>query len=57
MEKIYLDENGNFEFDFSKADDVIITDKLSHCIPGFQYNVDFIIVDKDIIFLNLKVQK
>lgn len=54
MDKIYQDENNNFQFDFRNAEEVIVLDKLTHCIPELQYNVDFIIINEDIIFLEFK---
>lgn len=58
MKKIHEDENHNFQFDFSNADDVIILDQLTHCIPELQHNVDFILVEeKDIIFFEFKNSK
>lgn len=58
MIKIHEDENHNFQFDFSMANDVIILNQLTHCIPELQYNVDFILVEeKDIIFFEFKDSK
>lgn len=55
MNKIYEDENHNFQFDFNTADDVIILEKLTQCIPELQYNVDYILVEeKDIVFFEFK---
>ncbi len=57
MDKIYQDENNNFQFDFRNAKEVIVLDNLTHCIPELQYNVDFILVDKEIVFLEFKDSK
>ena len=54
MEKIYEDENHNFLFDFTKAENVVQIEELSHCIPELQYNVDFIIIEQNILFLEFK---
>lgn len=35
MDKIYQDENNNFQFDFRNAEEVVVLDKLTHCIPEF----------------------
>ena len=37
MDKIYQDENNNFQFDFRNAEEVVVLDKLTHCIPELQY--------------------
>lgn len=54
MDKIYEDENHNFQFDFSKAEKVVKIENLTHCIPELQYNVDFIIIEQKILFLEYK---
>lgn len=57
MDKIYQDENNNFQFDFRNAEEVIVLDKLTLCIPELQHNVDFILVDREIVFLEFKDSK
>lgn len=54
MDKKFLDENGNFQFHFGKAEKVFQFDEISHCIPAMQQNVDFVIISNKVIFLEFK---